>query len=158
MSFVRSVVIPVYDFITRTKARQYLKFLEKSQWFTLEELRENQEKSLRQIIHYAYDTVPYYRRIFKEKGLKADDIKTVEDLRKLPVLKKKTIRENWDDFVSRDYPRKKLILSENPLEIIGGLVVSNTSGTKSMENTLESRLEAANLKLQSEMAEKLGVI
>jgi vacuolar-type H+-ATPase subunit E/Vma4 len=62
------------------------------------------------------------------------------------------------DLANQAVGGKKLILSEKPLEITGGLIVSNTSGTKSMENTLETRLDAANQRLQSEMAEKLGVI
>jgi vacuolar-type H+-ATPase subunit E/Vma4 len=62
------------------------------------------------------------------------------------------------DLANKAVGGKKLILSEKPLEITGGLIVSNTSGTKSMENTLETRLDAANQRLQSEMAEKLGVI
>jgi vacuolar-type H+-ATPase subunit E/Vma4 len=62
------------------------------------------------------------------------------------------------ELANRAVGGKKLILSEIPLEIMGGLIVRNTSGTKSMENTLEVRLEAANQRLQSEMAEKLGVI
>ncbi len=111
MSLVRSIIVPLYDFFTQTKSRQYLKFLEKSQWFTPEKLRENQEKSLKQLIHHAYDTVPYYHRIFNERGLKADDIKTVEDLGKLPVLKKGTIMHNWNNNISNYYPRRKLILS-----------------------------------------------
>jgi vacuolar-type H+-ATPase subunit E/Vma4 len=53
---------------------------------------------------------------------------------------------------------KKVRLSETPLEIVGGVVVMNDDGTKTMENTLERRLEAANASLQTEIAEKLGVI
>ena len=67
------------------------------------------------------------------------------------------LRKNID-LANQAVGGKKLILSERPLEIVGGLIVSNTRGTKSMENTLETRLDAANQRLQSEMAEKLGVI
>jgi vacuolar-type H+-ATPase subunit E/Vma4 len=53
---------------------------------------------------------------------------------------------------------KKVRLSETPLDLIGGVVVMNSDGTKTLENTLERRLEAANSRLQTEIAEKLGVI
>ena len=67
------------------------------------------------------------------------------------------LKDNMNS-VSKAVGGKKLILSEKPANIIGGVIVANTSGTKSMENTLEGRLEAANQNLQSEIAEKLGVI
>jgi len=53
---------------------------------------------------------------------------------------------------------KKVQLSETPLDIVGGIVVMNANGTKTMENTLERRLETANSRLQTEIAKKLGVI
>ncbi|OGD44238.1 hypothetical protein A3K69_07870 [Candidatus Bathyarchaeota archaeon RBG_16_57_9] len=53
---------------------------------------------------------------------------------------------------------KKVQLSETPLDIVGGVVVMNANGTKTMENTLERRLETANSRLQTEIAKKLGVI
>jgi len=53
---------------------------------------------------------------------------------------------------------KKVQLSEAPLEVVGGVVVMNANGTKTMENTLERRLETANSRLQTEIAKKLGVI
>jgi len=62
------------------------------------------------------------------------------------------------DLANQAVGGKRLILSEKPSEINGGIIVSNTRGTKSMENTLEIRLDAANQRLQSEIAEKLGVI
>ncbi|MCW4049070.1 MAG: V-type ATP synthase subunit E [Candidatus Bathyarchaeota archaeon] len=60
--------------------------------------------------------------------------------------------------VSKAIGGKKLILNDTPVDIIGGLLIANTIGTKSMENTLDSRLEAAYQRLQSEIADKLGVI
>src|SRR4030042_6487942 len=46
---------------------------------------------------------------------------------------------------------KKVQLSETPLDIVGGVVVMNANGTKTMENTLERRLETANSRLQTEI-------
>ena len=66
-------------------------------------------KNLRAILKHAYDTVPYYRRIFKERGLSPDDIKNVRDLTKLPVLTKADVRKNYWDLVSTAYPRSKLV-------------------------------------------------
>lgn len=49
-------------------------------------------------------------------------------------------------------------VSEQPINVIGGVHVSNLNGQKSMVNTLDVRLENAGEILQSEIAEKMGVI
>ena len=38
---------------------------------------------MKQLIQHAYDTVPYYHQLFKERNLKTNDIKTIEDLKKI---------------------------------------------------------------------------
>jgi phenylacetate-coenzyme A ligase PaaK-like adenylate-forming protein len=64
-------------------------------------LRERQNTQLRLLVRHAVENVPYYGRLFKERGLRAADIQTTEDLQKLPVLTKDIIRKNQDDFASR---------------------------------------------------------
>jgi vacuolar-type H+-ATPase subunit E/Vma4 len=53
---------------------------------------------------------------------------------------------------------KKIQLKDNPIDIIGGVYVSNINGKKTMENTLEGRLEIAHERLHTKVAEKLEVI
>jgi phenylacetate-CoA ligase len=56
------------------------------------EIRELQNKKLRALIKHSYDHVPYYRSLFKKAGLRPDDIKTVDDIGKIPVSKKRDMR------------------------------------------------------------------
>lgn len=70
----------------------------KNQWKTHTELKDEQEKKLRQMIFFVYENVPYYRTLFKGLNLLPKDIKTTEDLQKLPILTKETIKLNWDSF------------------------------------------------------------
>jgi len=49
---------------------KFYNFLMESQWWPVEKLQEYQNERLRIIIKYAYQNVPYYRRIFDERGLK----------------------------------------------------------------------------------------
>ena len=73
---------------------------EETQWLSREELRELQDAQLKLLISHAYDTVPYYRNIFHERRLTPDDIKTVSDLPKLPILTKDDLRRNFRLLVS----------------------------------------------------------
>jgi len=52
----------------------------------------------------------------------------------------------------------KVKIEESKEDIIGGVTVVNMDGTKTIYNTLETRLKAARGRLTSEVAEKLGVI
>lgn len=85
-----------------------LAFLEKSQWWSRQELENYQNEKICGLIRYAYDNIPYYNRLFKENKLMPFDIKTIADLPKIPVLTKETVRNNPDLFISRIYKKKNL--------------------------------------------------
>jgi phenylacetate-CoA ligase len=85
---------------------EYYHFLEESQWYSPEQLVQWQQNQLQLVLNHAYNNVKYYRRIFEERGLKPNDIRTAEDLNLLPILTKSDIRNhfeelrasNWQDF------------------------------------------------------------
>jgi phenylacetate-CoA ligase len=89
--------------------RDWSKFLNKSQWWSWEEIEEYQIKHLCRIVEYAYNNVPYYKRVFDERGILPSDIQSFDDLKELPLLTKEIIRDNFDDLVSRAYPRYKMV-------------------------------------------------
>lgn len=103
-------MLPVFQMMSGSKFLSYMKQLRKSQWWTLSELNKLRNKRLRCLINHAYDTVPYYRRLFRQRGLTPQDIRTVEDLVKLPVMTKDIIRRNFDELVSRKIPKGKVKL------------------------------------------------
>ncbi len=55
-------------------------------------LRALQEEKLRAVIRHAYEYVPYYRSLFRSAGLSPEDIRTAQDLRKIPVTTKDDLR------------------------------------------------------------------
>lgn len=84
-----------------------LNFLEKSQWWSLVEQQTYQDEQLQAVIRHAYDSVPYYRRVFNELKLRPDDIKTATDLPKLPVLTKDMVRRYGHEMVSTTWPKRR---------------------------------------------------
>jgi vacuolar-type H+-ATPase subunit E/Vma4 len=52
----------------------------------------------------------------------------------------------------------KVKIEESPVDIIGGISLVNMEGTKTIHNTLDSRLKEARNKLIAEVADTLGVI
>ncbi len=77
-----------------------LEELEASQWWPRDRIRELQNERLRKLIRHAYDNVPYYRRVFDERGLTPESIKDARDLVKLPVLNKQLIRAHFDALLA----------------------------------------------------------
>ncbi|MBN1877057.1 MAG: phenylacetate--CoA ligase family protein [Anaerolineae bacterium] len=47
---------------------------------------------LRELVHHAYENVPYYRELFDKAGVRPADIRTPDDLRLLPVTTKVTLQ------------------------------------------------------------------
>jgi len=103
-------VIP-FPYVYGIKFAKFYNFLMKSQWWPKKKLEEFQNERLRVIIKHAYENVPYYRRIFDERGLKPEDIQTKEDLKLLPVLTKDDVRKHFNELMARDFEKYKPVLS-----------------------------------------------
>ena len=66
----------------------------KNQWLKTSELEELQSKKLRAMVKHAYENTEFYHRKFKDAGIRPEDIKTVEDLEKVPFTTKEELREH----------------------------------------------------------------
>ena len=62
---------------------------------SLEDMRKLQNERLVKQVHHVYENVPYYRDLMDKKGVKPDDIQSVDDLHKLPFLSKADLREAY---------------------------------------------------------------
>ncbi|MDR1953704.1 MAG: phenylacetate--CoA ligase [Clostridiales Family XIII bacterium] len=58
-------------------------------------MRELQGERLVKTVKHAYDNIAYYREKMKEKGVEPGDIRSVDDLRKLPLLSKEYLRDAY---------------------------------------------------------------
>ncbi|MBQ2678512.1 MAG: phenylacetate--CoA ligase [Firmicutes bacterium] len=54
-----------------------------------------QLERLKKTVKYCYERVPFYTKKFDETGLKPEDIKTLEDVRKLPFTTADDLRNNY---------------------------------------------------------------
>ena len=83
-------------------------FLQKSQWYPRDQVLEIQFAELKKLLQHAYDQVPFYRRIFEDKGLVPEDIKTMADYRQLPCIDKDHFRAHKDEMIARDHLGKTM--------------------------------------------------
>ncbi len=68
---------------------------EKAETMPREELEKLQGQKLRKLCKYVYDRVEFYKKKFDELGIKPDDIKSAEDITKLPLTFKTDLRDHY---------------------------------------------------------------
>jgi len=72
----------------------FLEELQQTQWLTSKRLEKIQIESLHKLLEHAYTSVPYYKKIMDEYDCPPSKIKNLDDLKLIPSLTKKIIREN----------------------------------------------------------------
>ncbi|WP_449405568.1 phenylacetate--CoA ligase family protein [Methanoculleus caldifontis] len=92
-------ILPAYSTYRKTYA-----LLRQSRQWSREELEAYQTEALSRLLDHAYENVPYYRRVFQERGLVPADIATPADLDLLPILTKEIVQANLPDLKARNYP------------------------------------------------------
>ena len=84
---------PAYD-------KSYMPERDSKYWFPQRETLDPQARDehivtrLREVMDYAYKTSPFYREKWDDAGIRADQIKSLEDFEKVPVVTKKELRES----------------------------------------------------------------
>jgi phenylacetate-CoA ligase len=109
-----NILLKLSDLINGQSVLKYFDFLQKSQFWDIQKIRLFQEERLRKIIEHSVKTVPYYHDLFKTNGLHINDIQGIDDLKKLPILTKATIKkEGIDRFTSTTYSKRKRIINSS---------------------------------------------
>jgi phenylacetate-CoA ligase len=60
-----------------------------------EQLRELQGEKLKTTARKVYENVPFYKKAFDERGIRPEDIRSVDDVRLLPFTLKSDLRDNY---------------------------------------------------------------
>lgn len=81
---------------------EYRKFLSEFDKWPLERKLEYQRTELIKFIRYAVSHSKFYKKLYKEIDI--ESIKSIDDLKKMPIVDKEMLRENIDDVIT--IPRK----------------------------------------------------
>lgn len=88
-------------------APSYLADLERTQWLPSAELRDLRLRRLRRLLQHAYEHVGYWRELFQVSGITPDDVRSLDDLRSVPILTKQALRDNlYFDLLSDDSDKR----------------------------------------------------
>jgi phenylacetate-CoA ligase len=103
------LVYPLYYFKSGDKRLVRLSELENNQYLEVESLNELRVNKIKDIVTYAYEHTQYYRNLLDKNNLVPEDITSIADLEKIPVLTKSDIQIYGDHMLSDIYNKKDLI-------------------------------------------------
>lgn len=85
----------------------------RNQWLKPSELEALQAKRLRAIVKHAYENTEFYHRKFKDAGISPEDIRTVDDLKRVPYTTKDELRKNsTGSMIARGVDLRKCLVTE----------------------------------------------
>jgi phenylacetate-CoA ligase len=104
---------------------EFLQLLARPKW-PPERMAQYRRQKLRQLIHHAYETVPYYRNLMDGHGVRPEDIQDFRDLVKIPITTKADLRRAGSDALATGS---------------GDLVTRHTSGHSGMPFAVQCTAE-----------------
>src|SRR5262245_15594450 len=90
---------------------RHFEALEKSQWLSADEVASSQLDRLRATLTHAGTHVPYYRDLFQTSGFNPAELRTVDDLRRIPILDRETLTRRFDELLANPAPEGRFIRS-----------------------------------------------
>jgi phenylacetate-CoA ligase len=85
-----------------------LRYLNGTERWSLAALRDLQAGFLRRLVRHAYQHTAHYRSVMDERGLRPEDITSIEDLAMLPLLDRDTVRATMDTRLASAGPRVEI--------------------------------------------------
>src|SRR5690554_5146447 len=86
-------------------------FLKESDKWSKERLVAYQLEKCKSFVEFVNEHSPYYKARFKEIGFVPQELKSVDDLKKIPSIDKSVIRQHTDD-IHTNFPFKKKFLAK----------------------------------------------
>ncbi|NKQ36525.1 MAG: phenylacetate--CoA ligase family protein [Chloroflexi bacterium] len=89
--------------------RAALQKAEERAFWSKERITNYRDERMQRFVKHCAETVPYYKRLFREIGITPDDIRTLEDLQVLPILTKQDVKDNYAELLSEAVPKSQRV-------------------------------------------------
>lgn len=99
-AFCNSVLFPLHEWAKGHHSVAMHRELERSQWLASEKIEQAQIARLRRFLETAGAHVPYWRDLFRRCDFDPAAVRSIADLRALPLLDKAIIRANGEELKS----------------------------------------------------------
>jgi len=102
---LRKIIMPLYEKIKGKNLLENLDAYQARLSWSVNDLEAYQLKQLKKLLHHAYNNTDFYPRVWAQAGIKSpNDIQSLEDFKKLPVVTKDDIRNFYQEFPAKNYP------------------------------------------------------
>lgn len=119
----RHLLIPAFEGgIKRRNTFRYLRELQRTQWLDPQQIAQLQSAALANLLRHAHEHCSYYREAWLSLGIQFQQVQTVDDLCRLPVIDRETIRAHRPAMRS---------------EVSGRLITKSTGGSSGVPLTFE---------------------
>lgn len=98
----KHVVIPLWAKWEQSPYLDHLHYLQKSQYFSVDQTKEIQWQKMTRLIRHAYDNCTYYKDRFDSEHIHPHDIKTFDDFALLPLLTKENVYTHSQGMMARN--------------------------------------------------------
>ncbi|WP_419174466.1 phenylacetate--CoA ligase family protein [Desulfosediminicola sp.] len=105
----RHFLEPLYIMKSGSAKLSYWRRLEESQFYSRNQLEEIQWSRLQKLWRFLWRENGFYQKQFQNAGLKENDLKGPEDIRRLPILTKKEILRQGHAMLSTGYQPNRLL-------------------------------------------------
>lgn len=93
------ITFPLAEKIQGTCAIKWLRHISQMNSWTKEAVTEWQKQELQKFIKHAYEHTVYYKRLFDDLGLLPENIQSLDDLKKLPIITKEIINRHYNELI-----------------------------------------------------------
>lgn len=100
---LESAMLPGYSLLRGRSYSRHRAFLEKSQWWPPQRLREFQWVELQRLLKHAFESVPYYREKYIAAGISLADVRSWDDFARLPPLTREEVNNHRAELCSKSY-------------------------------------------------------
>jgi phenylacetate-CoA ligase len=101
------VALPIADFFMNTHVNYYFHQISDMNKWDEKDITQWQNNRLNELITHFYNNTSYYKRLFDELNLKPDDIRCIDDLKKIPPINKDLIRKHYNELIPKNFKKIK---------------------------------------------------
>ena len=91
---------------------RYEREFEKSQFLSRDEIASVQLRRLQKLVAHAQTHCPYYTELFSQTGFDSEQLKSLQDIQRIPTLEKETIQRRRDEMVSQNVKPAEMIANK----------------------------------------------
>ncbi len=108
-----SIRLQIIDFVKNLKVNEYYKFFTSTSNWNRRQIEEYQIKQLKNLLIYAGENVPFYKKRFTLCGFNPKSFTCINYFKKIKPLTRSDLQQNEEELVANDFDPQKCIKSSS---------------------------------------------